>query len=47
MYSKKRVEPVMEPCGNPALTEYSYEDFPSRITRSRLLLRKEEIKPNI
>ena len=29
------------------LTGYSYEDFPSRTTRNRLLLRKEEIRPNI
>ena len=29
------------------LTGYSYEDFPSRTTRNRLLLRKEEIWPNI
>ena len=28
----------------PALIGYSYEDFPSRTTRSQLLLRKEEIR---
>ena len=28
----------MEPWGTPALTGYSCEDFPSRITRSRLFL---------
>ena len=33
--------------GTPALIEYSCEDFPSRTTQSGLLLRKEEIKPNI
>ena len=37
----------MEPWGTLALTGYSCEDFPSRTTRSRLLLRKEEIRPNI
>ena len=37
----------MEPSGTPALTGYSSEDVPSRTTRSRLLLRKEEIRPNI
>ena len=33
----------MDPSGTPALTGYSCEDFPTRTTRSRLLLRKEEI----
>ena len=47
MYSRKSVEPRMEPRGTPALTGYSCEDFPSRTTRSSLLLRKEEIRPNI
>ena len=37
----------MEPWRTPALTGYSCEDFPSRTTRSRLLLRKEEIRPNL
>ena len=36
----------MVPWGTPAVTGYSCEDFPSRITQSRLLLRK-EIRPNI
>ena len=31
----------------PASTGYPCEDLPSRTTRSRLLLRKEEIRPNI
>ena len=35
----------MKPWGTPALTGYSCKDFPSRTTRSRLLLRKEEIRP--
>ena len=47
MYSKKSVELRMEPCGTPALTGYSCEDFTSRTTQSRLLLRKEEIRSNI
>ena len=37
----------MEPWGTPALTGYSCKDFPSRTTQSCLLLRKEEIRPNI
>ena len=37
----------MEPWGNPALTACSCEEFPSRTTRSHLLLRNEEIRPNI
>ena len=47
MYSRKVVGPRMEPQGSPTLTGYSCEDFPSRNTRSCLLLRKEEIRPNI
>ena len=47
MYSRKSVGPRMEPWGTPALTAYSCEDFSSKTTRSRLLLRKEEIRPNI
>ena len=47
MYSRKSVGPRMEPWGTPALTGYSCEDFPSRTTQSHLLLRKEEIRPNI
>ena len=43
MYSRKSVGPRMEPWGTPVLT---CEDVPSRTTRSRLLLRKEEIRPN-
>ena len=37
----------MDSGGTPALTRYSCEDFPSRTTQSSLLLRKEEIRPNI
>ena len=37
----------MEPWGTPGLTGYSYEGFTSRTTQSCLLLRKEEIRPNM
>ena len=47
MYSRESVGPRMEPQGTPVLTGNSCEDFPSRTTRNRLLLRKEEIRPNI
>ena len=40
MYSKKSVEPRMDPWGTQGLTEYSCEDFPSRTTWSCLLLRR-------
>ena len=45
MYSRKSVEPRMDPWGTPALA--FTEDFPSRTTRSPVLLRKKEIGPNI
>ena len=47
MYGRKSVGARMEHQGTAALTGYSCEDFPSRTTRSRLLLKKEEIRPNI
>ena len=47
MYSRKSVWPKMDPSGSPVLTGYSCEDIPSRTTSGCLLLRKEEIKPNI
>ena len=47
MYSRKTVGSRIDPWGTPALTRYSCEDFPSRTTGSCLLLRKEEIRPNI
>ena len=47
MYNRKSAGPRMEPWRTPALTGYSWEDFPSRNTQSRLLRRKEEIRPNI
>ena len=40
MYSRKIAGPRMDPWETPALTAYSYEDFPSRTTWRRLLLRK-------
>ena len=46
MYSRKSVEPRMEPWGTPALAGYSCEDFPYRITWSSLLLSKEDIRSN-
>ena len=47
MYKRKGDGPRMEPQGTPALTGYSCEGFPSRTTQNHLLLRKEEINPNI
>ena len=47
MYRGKSVGPRMGAWRTPELTGYSCEDFPSRTTRSRLLLRKEELRPNI
>ena len=47
MNSRKGVGPEMEPSGTPALTGYYCEDFQSRATRNRLLLKKDEIRPNI
>ena len=32
MYSRKSVEPRIDPRGTPALTGYPCEDFPSRMT---------------
>ena len=37
----------MEPWGASALTGYTCENFSSRTTQSRPLLRKDEIRPNI
>ena len=47
MYSSKSVGPRMEPWENLALTGYSCIEFPFRTTQNRLLLKKEEIRPNI
>ena len=46
MSSKKRVGPRLEPWRTPVSTGHSCEDFLSRTTRSHLLLRKEEKRPN-
>ena len=43
MYSWKSIQPKVEPLGTPGLTGYSFEDFPSRITQSCLLLKKDKI----
>ena len=40
MYNRKSERPRIELSVTPALTGYSCEDFPSRTTRNRLLLRK-------
>ena len=37
----------MEPWGTPTLAGYSCEDFPSKTTQNHILLRKEEINPNV
>ena len=37
----------MDPWGTSVLPGYSCDDFPSRTTRSSLVLRKEEIRQNI
>ena len=37
----------MEPWETQALTGYPFQDFLSRTTQNRLLLRKEEIRPNV
>ena len=47
MYNRKSVEPRMELWQTPALTGYFCENVPPRTSQSRLLLRKEEIRPNI
>ena len=46
IYSIKREGPWMDPWGTPELTGYSCKGFPSRTSRSCLLLRKYEIRPN-
>ena len=43
MYSRKSVGPRIEPWGTLALTGYFCEYFPSRSTRSSLILRKDNI----
>ena len=47
MYNRKSVGPIIEPWGTAAFTGYSCEDLPFRTARSFLLLRKEEVRPNI
>ena len=47
MYSRESVGPRKATGGTPALIGYSCQVFPSKTPRSRLLLRKEEIRRNI
>ena len=47
MHSRKSAGPRLEHWRTPPLTGYTCENFLFRITRSRLLLRKDEIRPNI
>ena len=47
MYSTKSVEPRTDPYGTPVITGYFCEDVPSKTTQGCLLLRKDDIKPNI
>ena len=47
MYSRKSVGPRKEPQGAPAWKRYSCEDYSSRTTRKRVLLRKDKIRPSI
>ena len=47
MHSGKSVEPRMELWGTLALNRYPCKDFPSRTIQSRLLLRKDQIRPSI
>ena len=47
MYSKKSVGQRMDPWGTLVLIGYPRENFLSRMTQRRLLLRAEEIRPNI
>ena len=47
MYCRESVPPKMDPPETPALTGYSCQELPTRTTRSRLLLGKREIRPNI
>ena len=47
MCSRKSVGPRLQPWETPTLAGYSFEDSPSRTTQGHLLLRKEELRPNI
>ena len=47
MYSRKSAGPKIQPWRTLTLTGYSCEEFPTRTTWSCLLLRKDEIRPNI
>ena len=47
MYIRKILEPRMDPWGTPALTGYSWANFPLRTNQTHILLRNEETRPNI
>ena len=47
MYTRKSLGPRMEPLGTSALTGYYCKKLLSRTTQSRLLMRKDNIRPNI
>ena len=47
MYIREIIGPRMKPWEARALTGYSCKYFTSKTTRSCLLLRKDEIRPNI
>ena len=47
IYSRESVGKTMEPWGTLQLTGYSCEEFPSKPSQSYLLLRRNEIRPNI
>ena len=42
MYSRKSLGPRIDPSGTPALTGYSWEDYPSRTTQSCLTERRRD-----
>ena len=44
VYGKKSVGPRMEPRGSPALTGYSFKNFPSRTTQTTSKTRQNEAK---
>ena len=46
MYCRKSVGSRRKPWGTPAVTGYSWEQFPPSILCSHLLLRKDEIRHN-
>ena len=47
MYTRKSLGPRMEPLGTSALTGHYCKNFLSKTTQSRLLMRKDNTRPNI